>query len=503
MKRIKAGAGAASAFIFYSGGSLDRIEEKVLDFIRNEIDLEGKDRILAGVSGGSDSVALFLILYAIKERLGVKLSVVHVEHGIRGEESLRDASFTEKLCQSYRVPCHVIHVDVPSYAEKTGMSEEEAARVLRYRALRQVKSEYEKAGEETFIAVAHHISDNAETILLQMIRGTGLKGMEGLKARNGDIIRPLLCLEKDEILSYLREKKISYCEDSTNHDLNIQRNRLRHDILPVLRELNPKALSHIKAAGDRIREADSYIEKKASEFLLENSGEIACDQIDDISDKTEAAFPVKWISTKLLDQDSFMRRQILLVFLRSTESRGKDISARQIEELEGLFSKGDGKRIDLSGYKAVKNKDRIELWRDLPEKYSFAEEIDMDRLERGEEIEVRSRNALVDFSLVKNQNLDLSGKNDKFISLDGIKSLELRTRKEGDYFVADEKGHVQKLRRYFINEKISREEREKMLFLSDSEHILCVIGGRIGYDVRVNPKSEKVLKIRIRRKENE
>jgi len=482
---------------------LNRIEEKVLDFINCEIDLKGQDRILIGVSGGSDSVALFLILNALKDRLGVELSVVHVEHGIRGEESLRDAFFTQKLCQSYGVPCRVLHVDVPRYAKEMGMSEEEAARVLRYRALRTVRTEYEAAGEKTLIAVAHHISDNAETILIQMIRGTGLKGMEGLKARNGDIIRPLLCLEKEEILAYLKDKKVSYCEDSTNNDLNIQRNRLRHDILPVLKELNPKALLHIKAAGDYIREANSYIEKKAEKFLIENSGEIRTEDPGKNLHDTSSFPGIKWISNKVMDEDPFMRRQILILFLRSTESRGKDISAKQIEALEGLFSKGDGKRINLSGYIAVKNKDRIELRRDMPGDYSFYEKIDLKALDSGEEIEVRSEDALITFSLVKNKDLDLSGREDKFISLDGISSLELRTRSEGDYFVVDTSGHVQKLRRYFINEKISREERKKMLFLSDSKHILCVIGGRIGYDVRVNQKSEKVLRIRIRRKENE
>lgn len=222
----------------------------------------------AAFSGGADSTALLLCLYQLREQLGIDLRAVHVHHGIRGEEADRDAAFCADFCARYGIPFQLVRVDVPAYAKEHRLSLETAARKLRYEAL-------ETAAPEGEIAAAHHAGDHAETVLFHLLRGSGMRGLRGILPRSGRIIRPLLTVEKQEILRFLQECGEGYVEDSTNFTDESSRNRLRADVMPLLLRENPAALKHIARTAEILAEDEAYLQaeaEKAYAACLDPSG---------------------------------------------------------------------------------------------------------------------------------------------------------------------------------------------------------------------------------------
>ena len=214
-------------------------------------------RIVAGVSGGADSVCLLLVLHSLSRQMGFELEAVHVEHGIRGQESIRDAEFTEALCAEIAVPCTRYEVNVPEYAKKQHLGFEEAARKLRYDAFfRRAEEIRQTTGKQAVIALAHHREDNAETVLFRLLRGSGLRGLCGirpvLRYRDYVVIRPLLETGRGEIESYLSKRGKTYCRDSTNEDEAYSRNRLRRRILPENRR-SASAQATLRQSSTRAR----------------------------------------------------------------------------------------------------------------------------------------------------------------------------------------------------------------------------------------------------------
>ena len=218
------------------------------------------DRVIAGVSGGADSVCLLRALAGYREQVPFTLFVVHVEHGIRGAESLADAAFVKGLCEALAVPFYMEAVDVTAYAREHRMTVEEAGRSVRYDCFEKLRKEL---GAEK-IAVAHNQNDQAETVLWNLVRGSGLKGLGGIRPVRDRIIRPLLFLGRPEIETILKDLGQPWRTDRTNLENDYTRNRLRREILPQLeKNLNHQALQHIAQAAIRLQEAQQYIEKQA------------------------------------------------------------------------------------------------------------------------------------------------------------------------------------------------------------------------------------------------
>ena len=203
--------------------------EKAKEYIKKYELIQPRDQVILGVSGGADSVALFRVLLSIRDELELKLFVLHVEHGIRGQESIADAEFVEALCAKYGVDFECCNVDAIGTAERDGISVEEAARNIRYSLFEKKARELELNGPVK-IAVAHNANDNVETILFQMVRGTGVKGMCGIDPRRDNIIRPLLFASRNDIEEYLVELGQDHRTDSTNFDTTYDRNKIRHNI---------------------------------------------------------------------------------------------------------------------------------------------------------------------------------------------------------------------------------------------------------------------------------
>ena len=250
------------------------LKEKVLSYIRTHNMLAPGQRVVAGLSGGADSVCLLSLLADLREEYSLELRAVHVHHGLRGEEADRDAAFSRELCRSLGVPFSLAFVNVKEEAGKRRISEEEAGRILRYQVFEREAGRWEQelrrektaepAGsqpESVKIAVAHHGDDSAETILYQLFRGSGLKGLSGIPPARGNIIRPLLCAERREIIAYLEEKGLPFVTDSTNLENDYARNKIRNQILPMaVQEINQGAADHIRRAGELIGEADRFFD---------------------------------------------------------------------------------------------------------------------------------------------------------------------------------------------------------------------------------------------------
>lgn len=263
--------------------------KKLRTFIEREVGLrlpssateaEQAPLVLVGLSGGADSTALLLLL----KELGFRLHALHCNFHLRGAESDRDQAFVEELCRQQSVPLSVKHFDTREEARRRGISIEMAARDLRYDWFRSFLS---SPNEQNLVAVAHHLDDQAETLLLNLLRGTGLRGMAGMRPRHDGIIRPLLCLSRQEILHYLESRNQPFVTDSTNNERDALRNRLRLDVVPLLRDINPAAVEHLCRACDNVRHSLPYYVKGIDSAFAELG----------ITDDT---FPLRALSSRTL-----------------------------------------------------------------------------------------------------------------------------------------------------------------------------------------------------------
>ncbi len=220
--------------------------------------------IVCALSGGGDSVGLLLALNALKEEFQLSLSALHVHHGLRGEEADRDAAFCQNLCEDLGIECRVVHVDVRSRAKACGESIETAARNLRYAVYEEELSHY---GEKAYLATAHTATDNVETVLFRMARGTGLSGLCGIPKVRGRYLRPLLSLSGEEVRQYVRGHGYSFVEDSTNCETTYTRNYIRHEILPRLDNVHAGAISNISCMIEGLVSDEEYLHSKAVELI--------------------------------------------------------------------------------------------------------------------------------------------------------------------------------------------------------------------------------------------
>ena len=281
---------------------------KVERYIEKHHLLERGDKVLVALSGGADSVALLLALL----KLNYSCEAIHCNFHLRDEESDRDEQFVVELCRTRGVLLHTVHFDTLEYAREHKISIEMAARELRYAAF----EEYRCKREATAVAVAHHRDDNAETLLLNLIRGTGIKGLRGIQPKNGCIIRPLLCVGRSDIMEYLEWRGVGYVTDSTNLTSDYTRNKIRLEIIPRMAEINPSVSDSIDATAKRVSDAEliyrDAIEKSIARVKNGNSIDIRLlrDEIAPAAVLYEILSPLGFNSTQieniasLLDGDS-------------------------------------------------------------------------------------------------------------------------------------------------------------------------------------------------------
>lgn len=475
------------------------MEIQVLNDIRKYMLIEQGQAVVVGVSGGADSVCLLKILAKFRQDIGYDVFAVHIEHGIRGEEALRDMKFVENLCESMEISCKVVHYDVPAMARKNKLSEEEMGRILRYQTFEEQRQlllqEKDSRGEPKYtqvkIATAHHANDNAETILFHLARGSGLPGLTGMEIKREYIIRPLLFVKRKEIEEYLRSIHQPYCQDSTNEQMLYSRNIIRHKVLAELEHINEKAVDNINKTGVLLKKAKNFIRKAVDGAYMQSVKVTGNKYRIDI--------------IQLEKEDEFIQMEVVKRVLEECLESGKDIGYVHVRQVLDLISKQSGREVSLPyEAKACKNYDEIVLWKEKKEEQTFNPR-DVMSIKLGEpcsrkKVKYRGREFVL--SLETNDknsenNLKYPKKTcTKAFDYDKIEnSLVFRTRNVGDYFVFNEKGQRKSLKSFFIDEKIPREKRDEIILLADGSHILWVVGYRTSFGAEVGEDTRCVITI--------
>lgn len=468
---------------------------KVRNYMEKHHMAEPGDRIFLGVSGGADSVCLCLVLAELSEQMGFALEAVHVEHGIRGEESRRDAAFVQKLCKKLGVPCRRRDVDVPAYALGHHLGEEEAARILRYRELAGAADSGAQQGK-TKIAVAHHMEDNAETVLFQMIRGCGLDGMCGMAPVRTDAegrvyIRPLLGTGRKEIEAFLKERGQEYCRDSTNESMQYSRNRIRGRVMPELAGINPQAVWHMNRMAEGMSELRDYIghaaEREYAETVKKQEGNILV------------------CTEKLLELPAFLQKQMIHRAAGEAAGSKKDIAAVHILAVLELCGKQTGTSISLPyGLVAKRSYGWIVIGRPADKTHTVLREISHGQLadlkeNRTGRLDIEADGQTFVFRVFEfNGNFGKIPQKmyTKWFDYDKIKNgIFIRSRRPGDYFIMDAGGHRKKLKDYLTDEKVPDTERDRLLLLAEESRILWITGRRMGYGAQVTEDTRTILEV--------
>lgn len=450
------------------------MKKKVLDFIRKNKLVKKGNSVVLGVSGGADSICMLKILSDLQKRLGISLYVLHINHQIRGEEADEDAAFVKRICTKFKVPHRIINVDVPALAEAEGLSVEEAGRYIRYDEF----SKYAYEVGATKIAVAHNSNDNAETVLMNLARGTGIKGLGGIPPKremedaNGNIvevIRPILCLSRKEIEQYLKENEIEYRNDSTNDSTDYTRNKIRLEIMPILENINDNAMQNITNASNELADTSEYIEKDVDEaydeYVSEENGKLF------LSDESFAIDPI-------------VLTGVIRKMIENTAGKLKDITRIHVGDVVSLSDKQVGKKVDLP-YSIVAEREY--------------EGISISTEDNKSDEEKDTREVVIafeedGFNVANIEEL----KHTKWLDYDKINDVVVRTRQKGDYIVIDADGSKKKLKKYFIDEKIPRRERDQVLVVADGNHVLWVVGYRISEAVKVTPDTKKIIRLEFK-----
>lgn len=435
--------------------------KKIKKYIDEYNMLSKGDTIVVGVSGGADSICLLTILSELRTEYNLSLIAVHVNHMIRGEEADRDEQYVIDYCEKLGVPCRIFRYDVPVIAREQGLSEEETGRNLRYQAFNEVVD----ATNSGKIAVAHNRDDLAETVIFNMIRGSSIGGMAGIKPVRDNIIRPLLCAERREIEEYLGNKGIDYKIDSTNLSVDYTRNKIRNIILPEMKKINDMATEHIcRVAGE-------------SEIIYQNMlAEIDFSIIE--NDR---------ISVEKLSQLSAPKRnEVIITAIANAAGRRKDLTRKHVEAVAGLIDAENGKRVNLP-YDIIcrKNYEYIVI----EKKSGDNESID------NASVPTCPDESRLKISILSIDDIDSISKKEytKMLNYDKINgALTLRYPMDGDYIVIDSKGQKKKLTRLFTDRKIDREKREKWPVVAVENEILWAIGLRINEAYKVDEDTKQV-----------
>lgn len=452
--------------------------EKVQKYIESNNMLGPVETVVVGVSGGPDSMCLLNILHRLYKD-SLEIIVVHVNHGLR-KEAEDEALFVKDYCEKLNVSCYVVNEDIKNIAINNKMSTEEAGRYVRYRA-------FEKAlnGKKGVVAVAHNMNDNAETVLFNMFRGSSVQGISGIRAVNDKIIRPLLCLKRSEIEDYLQLENIPFCIDKSNLEDDYSRNVIRNHILPLaITRLNQNTVGNIFALSNDIEILQDYmklqLKNMTEKYVKYSNGRIMID-------------------SKILSEHEFIVKNVIYNKLTEIAGAMKDIERKHIQSIVQLFGMQTGHEIHLPyDVIAIKTYDGAMLLKREGTERPVMQKISIP-LDRAD-YEIDDYKIKI-FDYNKNMLIP-EDKYTKWLDYDIISAAPcIRAREEGDYLVINEKGDIQKLKKYFVNEKIPSEARENIPLLCDASHVMWIVGYRISSKYKVTENTKRIFEISYKHRE--
>lgn len=428
-------------------------------YIEKQQLLSGDGPVLVGLSGGADSVALLALLV----QLDYPCVALHCNFHLRGDESVRDEQFAREMARTLDVPFYKIDFDTTAYGAEHHLSIEMAARELRYNWFEEMRL---RLGAQA-IAVAHHRGDSVETVLMNLVRGTGIRGLGGIRPKNGYVVRPLLAVSRSEILDWLAEQQLSYVTDSTNLSDAYTRNFIRLRVLPLLEELNPSVKAAIARTADHLAETEAiylHVVEKARRELLEEDFRIP------IARLMEYPSPAT-ILYELLKPYGFTRQVADDVFRSLTGESGK------------MFYSPD--------YRLLKDREYLLLSpvkKEEEQEYTFTADDIVEEIWRGPvELSFFKSVITTDFCFRKDKHI-------AYFDYDKLSfPLTLRKWKEGDWFIPFGMKGRKKLSDYFSDHKFSRMDKEQTWLLCSGENILWIVGERSDNRYCIDKTTKSVL----------
>ena len=463
-----------------SQGLLDQVKH---DIESNELLRKG-DAVVVGVSGGADSVCLLKVLKELQHQFQLTIYAVHVNHGLRGAEADEDQRYVESICKEWEIPLKIFRADVRALSLKNRISLEEAGRETRYRLLNEV---LRQTGSR-FIAVAHQQEDQAETIMLHLLRGSGLDGLCGMSLKQDSIIRPLLNVPRKEILEFLHENRIAYCTDSSNLGSDYTRNRIRNVLFPRITEMftvNP--VNQLVRLSEIVQEERDFLEEtsKAAYYAVS------------MNETETVEISIQALKTY---HRAIIKRIIRHAWERINESK-KNLEQGHVNQILSLVFEGrTGKRINLPrGIEARVSYDRL-IFSRLPEK---AEEGFSYSVKLSGATEAKKAGGTLLASILPTGEAFLhygAPKNIKENSLVQLfdydklrEGIFLRSRQPGDRVRPYGPGGEKKLKEFFIDQKIPREKRLTAPLVARDNRIVWIIGMRTSQEFRADQGTRTVL----------
>jgi tRNA(Ile)-lysidine synthase len=430
---------------------------------KNKLLFPEKGKILVGVSGGRDSVALLDILI----KLGYRCTVAHCNFHLRGEESDRDEKFVQQLSFNLNIPYYSVDFDTVNYAKQKNISIEMAARELRYSWFTSLAKKINAQA----IAIAHHADDNVETLLMHLVRGTGLKGLTGISPKNGLIVRPLLCCTRNEINEYIKNNNLSFIEDSTNQSVDFQRNKIRLQVIPLLEEINPSVKKVLSESIERFSEINTFYEN-AIEKIKKQLLTVDNDQLKINIDLLCKQASPKTILFEILHPYGF------------NESIVQDIEKHLHDESGKIFYSPTHYLIKDRKYLIISNKIKKN------ETTFFITENDS---------EISFPLHLSITRKKKEQNFVIS-KDNRIIQIDASLiqyPLTLRRWTNGDTFFPFGMNRQKKLSDFFIDQKLNLKQKAETWLLLSQNQIVWVVGLRLDNRFKITESTQEVLEIKM------
>ena len=432
------------------------IEEHALFSIEN-------DTVLVAVSGGLDSVVLLDILH----RLRVQVAVAHCHFGLRGEDADADEQFVRKLAKQYDVPYFAEFFQTKEFAEQEGISTQMAARFLRYRWFEQVRT----AQELTYIATAHHQRDQSETMLLNLTHGTGLAGLHGIQVKNGNVVRPLLGVGRDDLHDYLVERGLRWREDDSNDSPVYQRNLLRIEVLPVLREINPSLDQTMHATAERVGGAEEIVRR----YVEDATAQVRRDDAE-----------VTYLNIATL------RKTAATALVLHEMLRPFGFSWLMVKDIVAAFSGESGRRFDSPTHRLVKDREHLVI---TPRRLSQFGTFQLaagqtDLLADGMRLKAELHDDAKHFIIPRS-------KSTAALDADKLKfPLTLRKWQDGDWFMPLGMKGKKLLSDFLIDQKVPLNLKDDVRVLTSGDGKICwVVGWRVDDRFKVEETSERVLTV--------
>ncbi len=466
------------------------VEDRVLNYIRQHELVRPGMKVLVAVSGGPDSVCLLHTLHELQSKLKIRLHTAHLNHGLRGDEAAADASYVEKLAAKLDIPATIEARDVAGYQKKHHLTLEEAAREVRYAFLAETAQKVE-AG---CIAVGHTLNDQVETILLHVIRGAGTRGLRGLqpsqKLRINNhsliIIRPLLEVRREETEACCSQNQLAPCVDASNASMSLLRNRVRHELLPLLQKYNPGISESLLRLG-RIAEDDlAFLEAEA----LQTRPQVM----------TRKENTIIFVKDRFINLAPALQRYLLRQAIEDLIGTLKDIETRHIEEVLEALAKPAGRRVVLpEGLVFSIEYDRYLLGRHPEELAPFPE------LKGEYEIKIPGKTMIPGWTIETSLNPRESftpGEDSFTACFDKDKindKMKVRARQKGDSFQPLGMDGIKKVGEFMLDARIPRAWRDRIPILYTPRQVVWVAGWRLDDRVKVTEETSTVLRIKIKR----